>query len=141
MTIWQNPIDIPLINQMNNQCLPGHLGIEIIEIGDDYIKATMPIDHRTKQPMGLLHGGASAVLSETLGSVASLISAGSLGSYHVVGVEINANHLKAAKSGIVTGITKPIKIGRTLHVWNTEIYDEHDDLICISRLTVMVKAV
>jgi 1,4-dihydroxy-2-naphthoyl-CoA hydrolase len=139
--IWKNPIDINLLNTMSQQTMSAHLGIEIIEIGDDFIKATMPVDHRTKQPMGLLHGGASAVLSETLGSIAGLIAAGEYGKYSVVGLEINANHLKSAKSGIVTGICKPIKIGKTIHVWNTEIYDESEDLVCTSRLTVMVRSI
>jgi 1,4-dihydroxy-2-naphthoyl-CoA hydrolase len=139
--IWKNPIDISLLNTMSQQTMSAHLGIEIVEIGDDYIKATMPVDHRTKQPMGLLHGGASAVLSETLGSIAGLIAAGEYGKYSVVGLEINANHLKSAKSGIVTGICKPIKIGKTIHVWNTEIFDESDDLVCTSRLTVMVRLI
>lgn len=139
--IWKNPIDIGLLNTMSQQTMSAHLGIEIIEIGDDFIKATMPVDHRTKQPMGLLHGGASAVLSETLGSIAGLIAAGEYGKYSVVGIEINANHLKSAKSGIVTGICKPIKIGKSIHVWNTEIYDESDDLVCTSRLTVMVRLI
>jgi 1,4-dihydroxy-2-naphthoyl-CoA hydrolase len=137
--IWKNQIDLALINQMNGKCLPGHLGIDVVEVGDDYIKASMPIDHRTMQPMGLLHGGASAALSETLGSIASLLAAGPFGSFSVVGIEINANHLKSGKSGTVFGITKPVKLGKTLHVWNTEIYDENDDLLCISRLTVMIK--
>ncbi len=139
--IWKNPIDIALLNTISNNTISAHIGIEIIEIGDDYIKATMPVDHRTRQPMGLLHGGASAVLSETLGSIAGLIAAGEYGKYSVVGIEINANHLKSAKAGLVTGICKPIKIGKTIHVWNTEIYDESDDLVCTSRLTVMVKTI
>ena len=105
------------------------LGIEIVEIGANYIKATMPVDKRTVQPMGLLHGGASAALSETLGSIASILAAGPIGKYSAVGLEINANHLMSAKSGKVTGIVKAIKIGKTIHVWNTEIFDETDHLL------------
>jgi 1,4-dihydroxy-2-naphthoyl-CoA hydrolase len=141
MSIWKNPIDIAFINQINGTCLPGHLGIELIEVGDDFIKATMPVDHRTKQPMGLLHGGASAALSETMGSIASLLAAGDFGKYSIVGIEINANHLKSAKDGYVTATTKPIKIGRTIHVWDTEIHDLKGELLCVSRLTVMVREV
>jgi 1,4-dihydroxy-2-naphthoyl-CoA hydrolase len=139
--IWKNPIDLVMLNTLSQNTMSAHLGIEIIEIGDDFIKATMPVDHRTRQPMGLLHGGASAVLSETLGSIAALIASGEYGKHSVVGIEINANHLKSAKDGLVTGICKPVKIGKTIHVWNTEIYDEKDDLVCISRLTVMVKTI
>jgi 1,4-dihydroxy-2-naphthoyl-CoA hydrolase len=139
MVIWKNEIDIVALNRLNAAFMPGHLGIEIIEIGDDYIKATMPIDHRTKQPMGLLHGGASAALSETIGSIASILTAGTFGKFSIVGIEINANHLKAGKSGVAISITKPVKIGRTLHVWNTEIFDDTNEILCVSRLTVLVK--
>jgi 1,4-dihydroxy-2-naphthoyl-CoA hydrolase len=137
--IWHQKPEIEAINAINQTCLPGHLGIEIVEVGDNYIVATMPIDHRTQQPMGLLHGGASVVLSETLGSIASMLAAGPIGEYMVVGVEVNANHLKAGKSGRVLGTTKAIKIGRNIHVWNTDIVDDQGDLLCTSRLTVMVK--
>jgi 1,4-dihydroxy-2-naphthoyl-CoA hydrolase len=138
--IWKNPIDLNFINEISKNTLSDHIGIEIIEVGEDFIKATMPVDHRTMQPMGLLHGGASVVLSESLGSIASILAAGSFGEYSAVGVEINANHLKSAKSGLVTGICKPIKIGNSIHVWNTEIFNENGDLLCTSRLTTMVKS-
>lgn len=97
----------------------------------------MPVDHRTKQPMGLLHGGASVVLSESMGSIGSWLVVGDH-SKKVVGIEVNANHLKSAHQGHVYGVTKPVKLGKSLHIWNTEIYDENETLICISRLTVMV---
>ncbi len=128
-----------MLNQINQKTLGAHLGIEFTEIGPDYISATMPVDQRTTQPMGLLHGGASVVLSETLGSVASLMAAGPFGQYSAVGLEVNANHLKSAKSGLVTGVVRPVKTGGTIHVWNTEISDEEGQLICTSRLTVMVR--
>ncbi|MFM2394318.1 MAG: hypothetical protein RLZZ546_2300 [Bacteroidota bacterium] len=138
--IWKNEVsNLKLLNEINSNCLPGHLGIIITEIGDDYIKATMPIDNRTKQPMGLLHGGASVALSETVGSIAAIISAGPYGEYTAVGVEINANHLKAGKKGLVHSITKPIRVGKTIQVWNTDIFDEEGHLLCTSRLTVMVQ--
>ncbi len=137
--IWKNEINLDLLNNLGKNTLSEHLGIVITDFGDDYLKATMPVDYRTKQPMGLLHGGASAVLSETLGSIASVAAAGPYGTYSAVGIEINANHLKSAKSGVVTGIVKPVKVGRTLHIWNTEIFDEAGELICVSRLTVMVR--
>jgi 1,4-dihydroxy-2-naphthoyl-CoA hydrolase len=137
--IWKVKPDVEVINNFNKDTLVAHLGIEIVEVGSDFIKSKMPVDHRTRQPMGLLHGGASVVLSESVGSMASwLVTADQ--TKNIVGIEVNANHLKSAKSGFVFGITKPIRIGRTLHVWNTEIYDEDDNLLCVSRLTVMVSS-
>ncbi len=137
--IWKVKPDVEVINNFNKDTLVAHLGIEIVEVGSDFIKSKMPVDHRTRQPMGLLHGGASVVLSESVGSMASwLVTADQ--TKNIVGIEVNANHLKSAKSGFVFGITKPIRIGRTLHVWNTEIYDEDENLLCVSRLTVMVSS-
>ena len=137
--IWKVKPDVEVINNFNKDTLVAHLGIEIVEVGEDYIKSKMPVDHRTRQPMGLLHGGASVVLSESVGSMASwLVTADQ--TKNIVGIEVNANHLKSAKSGFVFGITKPIRIGRTLHVWNTEIYNADDNLLCVSRLTVMVSS-
>ena len=137
--IWKVKPDVEVINNFNKDTLVAHLGIEIVEVGEDYIKSKMPVDHRTRQPMGLLHGGASVVLSESVGSMASwLVTADQ--TKNIVGIEVNANHLKSAKSRFVFGITKPIRIGRTLHVWNTEIYDEDENLLCVSRLTVMVSS-
>lgn len=135
--VWKVKPDIEVLNKFNKDTLVEWLGIEITEIGDDFIRAKMPVDHRTRQPMGLLHGGASVVLSESMGSVASWLVAGE-DSKSVVGIEVNANHLKTAKEGYVYSITRPIKLGKTLHVWNTELLDENEKLICISRLTVMI---
>jgi len=136
--IWLvDNIDSKKLNESSSGCMVGHLGIKFIAIDNDSITATMPVDHRTKQPFGLLHGGASAVLSETLGSTASSLCVDFL-KYSVVGIEVNANHLKSATNGLVTGICKPVKIGRTLHIWQTKIYNEAKDLICLSRLMVMV---
>ena len=135
--IWKVKPDIEVINNFNKGTLVEHLGIEIIALSDDFVKARMPVDHRTRQPMGLLHGGASVVLSESMGSMASWLVAGDAGK-SIVGIEVNANHLKSAKDGYVYSITKPIKLGRTLHIWNTEIFDANENLICISRLTVMI---
>jgi 1,4-dihydroxy-2-naphthoyl-CoA hydrolase len=114
-----------------------HLGMVFTEIGDDYLIATMPVDHRTIQPAGLLHGGASVALAESLGSIASLLCLKS-DQKMPVGIEINANHLKAATSGIVTGKVTSIRRGQSIHVWNIEIRNEKSDLICTSRLTVMI---
>lgn len=130
----------PSIEDLNER-LKGNLGealgIEITALGDDYLKARMPIDHRTTQPMGLLHGGASAALAETLGSLGSLLYIDTPNTYPV-GIEINANHLKSATAGFVTGTAKAIRVGRNVHVWNIDITNENDQLICVSRLTVMI---
>lgn len=114
-----------------------YLGVHWEEIGDDFIKAKMPVDHRTTQPYGVLHGGASCVLAETLGSVASHLIVDST-QFQTFGIEINANHIRSAKSGFVHGISKPIHIGSSTHVWDIRINDDTGKLICISRLTVAV---
>ena len=114
-----------------------HLGIEVTELGDDFVRGTMPVDDRTKQPFGILHGGASVALAETLASYGGYLTIDPE-RYHVVGVEINANHLKIAKSGIVTGKCSPIKRGRSTQVWQTEITNEDNELVCVSRITLMV---
>lgn len=136
--IWKIKPDVNVINKLSQNTLASHLGIEVMEVGPDYVKGRMPVDERTRQPAGLLHGGASVVLSESMGSVASYCLIDDITRKSVVGVEINANHLRSVKSGFVYSITRPIKIGRTLHIWNTEIFDESENLICVSRLTVMV---
>lgn len=114
-----------------------HLGIEWTEIGDDYIKARMPVDHRTHQPYGLLHGGASCALAETLGSIASFLVIDSE-KFICVGLEINANHVRGVKQGFVTGIATPLHIGSSTHVWDIKIHDEREKLVCVSRLTVAI---
>ncbi|MBY0348185.1 MAG: hotdog fold thioesterase [Hydrotalea flava] len=113
------------------------LGIEFTEVGSDYLKATMPVNQNTRQPYGLLHGGASAALAETLGSVASALIIDP-DKQICVGIEINANHLKGVKEGFVTGICSPLHIGATTHVWDIRITNEKHQLICISRLTVAI---
>ena len=113
------------------------LDIRFTEVGADFLKASMPVDHRTHQPYGLLHGGASCVLAETLGSVASAMIINPE-KFICVGLEINANHIRSVRSGTVTGITTPIHIGASTHVWDIKIYDEREKLICVSRLTVAI---
>ena len=135
--IWKVIPELDALNNFNQNTLVSQMGIEIIEIGLDFIKAKMPVDRRTCQPLGLLHGGASVVLSESMGSIASWLVLGDAAK-SIVGVEVNANHLKSANKGFVYSVTKPIKIGRTLHIWNTEIYDANDNLLCVSRLTTMI---
>ena len=114
-----------------------HLGIKVTELGKDFVVGTMPVDNRTKQPFGILHGGASVALAETLASY-GVYQTIDPEKYYVVGVEINANHLKMARKGIVTGKCSPIKRGRSTQVWQTEITNESGDLICVSRITLMV---
>jgi uncharacterized domain 1 len=113
------------------------LGIRWSAIGDDYLQAAMPVDHRTKQPYGLLHGGASCVLAETIGSVGSALVIDSE-KFICVGIEINANHIRSAKQGYVTGIATPIHLGNFTHVWDIRITDDNKKLVCISRLTVAI---
>lgn len=113
------------------------LGIGFTEIGDNYLKARMPVDNRTRQPYGLLHGGASAALAETLGSVASALVIDQ-SQYDCVGLEINANHIRGVKEGYVFGTAIPLHIGRSTHVWDIKIYDDREKLVCVSRLTVAI---
>lgn len=136
--IWKQTFNLAGLNQSSHNTLAEHVGIEYTEIGDDYIKATMPVDHRTVQPMRLLHGGANAVLAETLGSVAGLMCLEDTATKTIVGTEISCSHLRSAKQGLVSGKVSPFKIGRRLQVWNIEITDDKDRLICVSRLTIMV---
>lgn len=114
-----------------------HIGIEWVELGEDFLSARMPVDQRTKQPYGLLHGGASCVLAETIGSVASALAV-DRSKFACVGLEINANHVRSAREGWVTGICRPLHIGNSTHVWDIRIYDDLNKMICVSRLTVAV---
>ncbi|WP_338882495.1 MULTISPECIES: hotdog fold thioesterase [Xenorhabdus] len=134
--IWKRNIDVNTLNQFNSECMVKHVGIEFTQIGDDFIEGTMPVDQRTKQPFGILHGGASVVLAETLGSIAGYLC--SEGEQKVVGVEINANHLKSVYEGMVKGICKPVHLGRSHQVWQIDIYNDQQQLCCTSRLTTAV---
>ena len=128
---------LKMVNERTKDTMVSTLGIEIIDFGDKYISGKMPVDDRTKQPFGLLHGGASVAFAETLGSM----GAGNqidLNEFSVVGIEINSSHLSAVKSGWVYGKATPIRIGRTIQVWDINIKDEEDDLVCKSRLTIAV---
>jgi len=137
MAIWFNDIPKEQASSMREGTMMETLDIQITEAGDDYIKGTMPVDHRTVQPYGILHGGASVTLAETLGSVAAHLIVDPE-KYYCVGQEINANHIRPATKGRVTGIAKPIHLGRSSQVWGIEIKDEDDRLICISRITMAV---
>ncbi len=129
------------VEELNDWCkgnMLGHLGIQFLEVTPTYLKASMPVDHRTKQPFGLLHGGASVVLSETLGSVATAFTVEDYTKEGGVGVEINANHLKSVTKGLVIGICTPIRLGRRIQVFETKIYNEQEELVCVSRLTCAI---
>lgn len=136
--IWKREFTIKNLNNARIPNLTTHLGINYLDYGDDFLRATMPVDERTIQPYGILHGGASASLAETLGSVASMLCIPADKNLIPVGVELNVNHLKSVTSGLVTAKAKPIKIGRRLHVWNIEITNVNDELIAVSRLTTMI---
>ena len=136
MSIWRKEFDLDLLNNSRDNTLIKHLDIRFDQFGADFLSATMPVDERTHQPMGILHGGASVVLAETLGSIAGTLACPE--GYTCVGLEINANHMRAVKSGLVTGTTKALHIGRTTQVWEIKIYDEQQRMNCISRLTLSV---
>jgi uncharacterized protein (TIGR00369 family) len=134
--IWTRPISVEALAESHRNTAPEHLGIEFLEVGDDFIRARVPVDHRTKQPFGLLHGGVSVVLAETLGSCGAMYS--SPPGHRVVGLDINANHIRAATSGWVTGKTTPVHVGRTTQVWAIELHDDDGKLTCVSRITMAV---
>lgn len=135
--IFPDYLELDVLNNMSEGCMVEYLGIEFTEIGNDYLKATMPVDHRTKQPMGLLHGGASVVLAETMGSIGATLCI-DLNKQYPVGLEINANHIKSAKSGLVTGTARPVHLGRGTQIWSIEIHNDKDQLVAISRITMAI---
>ena len=137
MSIWKNPITPDQLNTPIRKTMASHLGIEFTEVGEDYLAARMPVDERTIQAFGLLHGGASVALAETLGSVAAALTI-DLSQKMPVGMEINANHLRPVTSGWVLGIAKPIHIGSSTQVWEIRITTEAGKLVCISRITLAV---
>jgi len=134
--IWKKEFKIDDLNGFRENSIVGHLDIEFVEKGDDFLSATMPVDQRTMQPMGILHGGASVVLAETLGSSASYMTLAE--PYYSVGLEVKANHLKSVSKGLVKGTAKPVHLGRTTQVWDISVENEKNELICVSRLTMAV---
>jgi 1,4-dihydroxy-2-naphthoyl-CoA hydrolase len=128
-----------LAENLNAATMGTHLGMQFVELGNDFLKMSMPVDERTKQPYGLLHGGASCALAETVGSIASALVIDT-SKQICVGLEINANHLRAVKDGIVIAIATRLHIGSSTHVWDIKIHDEKEKLICVSRLTVAILA-
>ena len=138
MAIWKKPISIQILADIHKDTAVDHLGMEFLEVGDDFIRGRMPVDKRTRQPYGLLHGGVSVVLAETLGSCGAGFSTPE--DYRAVGLDINANHLKGATSGWVTGIARPVHIGRTTQVWQIDMRNDAGDMTCVSRITMAVLA-
>ena len=136
--IWQKPISIEILTEASLHTASSHLGIEFVEVGDDYIVGRVPVDTRTHQPFGLLHGGVSVVLAETLGSCGAAYS--SPVGHQAVGLDINANHLRGVKSGWVIGTARQIHRGRTTQVWQIDLRNEAGEMVCTSRLTVAILA-
>ena len=137
MSIWSIQATPENLNTVSRNTMVEHVGIEFLEIGEDYLKARMPVDHRTVQPMGSLHGGASVTLAETLGSTAATLCV-DMSQKMCVGLDINANHIRPATSGFVYGVARPIHIGNSTQVWEIRITDEQDKLVCISRIAMAV---
>lgn len=136
--IWfKKDLRLEDINALGKNTMGEFIGLEFTGIGADFVRCRMPVDHRTKQPYGLLHGGASCVLAETLGSVASALVIDPE-KFICVGLEINANHIRGVREGIVTGTATPLHLGASTHVWDIKIYDEREKLVCVSRLTVAI---
>lgn len=137
MRIWHENYTLEHVIALRDNCLNKHLGIKFIEINDDSITATMPVEDSTRQSRGVLHGGASCVLAESLGSIASNLCL-DMKKQKAVGLEINANHIRPVRSGIVTGITTAVALGKSVHVWNIEIFNEAGKINCVSRLTTAI---
>lgn len=136
-SIWNDAPSLASANELSRRSLIGHLGIEFVEVGEDYLRARMPVDDRTRQPIGVLHGGASVALAETLASWAATFTVDP-DEAHCVGMEINANHLRPAAAAWVSGTARPISLGRRTQVWEIRISDDDGRLICISRCTMAV---
>lgn len=137
MSIWIEPASVEAMNTRSAGTMAEHLGIVFVEVGDDYAVATMPVDQRTKQAIGLLNGGASCALAETLGSTAANFCVDQREAY-CVGLDINANHVYSAKAGLVRAVTKPLHLGRRTQVWEIDVHNEQEKRVCIARLTMLV---
>ena len=137
MPIWFGDFDLEGVGERIGETLAGHLGIELVEAGDDFLKARMPVDRRTRQPAGLLHGGASVALAETVGSIGAYQCI-DREAFYCVGLEINANHIRAVTEGFVIAVARPAHLGRSTHVWEVRITDPADRLVCLARITMAI---
>ena len=136
MRIWQQPLSVDILNAINEDTVVRRLGIEFLEVGYDFLRARVPVNAHTRQPYGLLHGGVSVVLAETLGSCGAVYACPE--GWRAVGLDINANHLRAATQGWVTGTARPVHIGKTTHVWQIDMVNEAGELTCVSRITMAI---
>ncbi len=138
MRIWKQDISVEILTAISADSAVSHLGIEFLEVGEDFIRARVPVDARTRQPYGLLHGGVSVVLAETLGSCGAHFSCAP--GFKAVGLDINANHLRGVTSGWVTGVARPVHLGRTTQVWQIDMANDAGERTCVSRLTMTILA-
>jgi 1,4-dihydroxy-2-naphthoyl-CoA hydrolase len=138
MAIWKQAVSVQTLTEVQRDTAVSHLGIEFLEVGDDFMRARVPVDRRTCQPYGLLHGGVSVVLAETLGSCGAAYAL-PLG-WRCVGLDINANHIRGVMSGWVTGVARPVHIGKTTQVWQIDMHNDAGELSCVSRITMAVLA-
>lgn len=136
--MWKQPISVEFLTAIHVGTTVAHLGIEFLEVGDDFIRARAPVDSRTRQPLGILHGGISVLLAETLGSCGAACA--SPPGTRAVGLDINANHLRSVTEGWVTGTARPVHVGRTTNVWQIELVDDQGRLTCVSRITMAILA-
>ncbi|HMT15791.1 MAG TPA: hotdog fold thioesterase [Ottowia sp.] len=138
MRIWQQALSVDILNAINEDTVVRRLGIEFLEVGDDFLRARVPVNAHTRQPYGLLHGGVSVVLAETLGSCGAVYACPE--GWRAVGLDINANHIRGATSGWVTGTARPVHIGRSTQVWQIDMHNDEGEITCVSRLTMAVLA-
>lgn len=136
--IWKQDVSVDVLTEIHRQTTVEHLGIQFLEVGDDWIRGRAPVDPRTRQPYGILHGGVSVVLAETLGSCGAAYACPA--GYRAVGLDINANHLRSTTAGWVTGVARPVHLGRSTHVWHIEMSNDQGQLTCVSRLTMAILA-
>ena len=135
---WKQAVSVEVLTAIHRDTAVAHLGIEFLEVGDNWIRGRVPVDTRTRQPYGILHGGVSVVLAETLGSCGAAFACPQ--GHRAVGLDINANHLRSTTSGWVTGTARPLHVGRSTHVWQIELTNDQGQLTCVSRLTMSILA-
>jgi 1,4-dihydroxy-2-naphthoyl-CoA hydrolase len=138
MSIWFNQsLSLDHLHSFGKGTMTEHIGIEFTDLGENFLKARMPVDHRTRQVYGILHGGASATLAETVGSVASAMVLNPA-THFCVGLEINANHIRSVRQGFVNAVATPLHLGGSTHIWDIKLFDDQEKLVCVSRLTVAI---